>query len=196
MRILAIADTEDEVLLSRLSHTTSGYYNVVISCGDLSPSYLSCVATLANAPLFYVRGNHDSDYECATDLGGINLDGHIVQHNNLRFAGLEGSYCYRSGIVGYNEQEMRHKVWRLSLKAKLKGGIDVLVTHAPARGFGDLADLPHRGFNALNTLLLWTKPQLMLHGHVHLSYGNLAREQAHPSGTRIINAYGWQEIEL
>lgn len=196
MRILAIADVEDDLLLSRLSQREGGPYDLVISCGDLSPSYLDCVATMANAPLAYVRGNHDTGYKDSWEMGGTNLDGRIERFGGLRIAGLEGSIDYREGIVGYSQGEMRRKVVSLGLRAALTGGIDVLVTHAPARGHGDLPDGPHEGFDAFNGLLSWVHPQLMLHGHVHLNYGMLERERMHPSGTRLLNAYGWQELEL
>ncbi|MBQ9007589.1 MAG: hypothetical protein IJ092_14655 [Atopobiaceae bacterium] len=42
----------------------------------------------------------------------------------------------------------------------------------------------------------WLHPKVMLHGHVHLDYGMLARERVHPSGVRLVNCFGWQEIEL
>ena len=196
MRILAIADVEDDLLLSRLTQHEGGSYDLVISCGDLSPSYLDCVATLANAPLAYVRGNHDVGYEDSWEMGGTNLDGCIERFGDLRVAGLEGSVDYREGIVGYSQGEMRRKVVALGLRAALTGGIDVLVTHTPPRGHGDLPDGPHEGFDAFNGLLSWAHPALMLHGHVHLNYGMLERRRSHPSGTELINAYGWQEIEL
>lgn len=197
MRILAIADVEDNQLLSRLAHRAGDKpYDAVISCGDLAMSYLDCVATLANAPLLYVRGNHDIAYEDDPKLGGINLDGRIERVGGLRIGGLEGSIDYRQGIVGFSQAEMRHKAVALGLRAALTGGIDILVTHAPAKGYGDLADGPHQGFDAFNGLLGWVRPKLMLHGHVHLNYGMLKREYLHPSGTKIINAYAWQEIEL
>lgn len=196
MRILAIADVEDDLLLSRLTQHEAGSYDLVISCGDLSPSYLDCVATLANAPLAYVRGNHDVGYEDSWEMGGTNLDGCIERFGDLRVAGLEGSVDYREGIVGYSQGEMRRKVVALGLRAALTGGIDVLVTHTPPRGHGDLPDGPHEGFDAFNGLLSWAHPALMLHGHVHLNYGMLERRRSHPSGTELINAYGWQEIEL
>ena len=40
------------------------------------------------------------------------------------------------------------------------------------------------------------KPKYMLHGHVHKEYGNFKRELEHPSGTKIINAYGHVFIEI
>ncbi len=196
MRVLAIADVEDDLLLARLSRADRPRIDLVVSCGDLGASYLDCVATLANAPLFYVRGNHDASLEGDPRLGGVDLNGRVEAFGGLRFAGLEGSLDYREGIVGCSQAEMRRRVLALGLRAYLTGGVDVLVTHAPARGYGDLPDLPHRGFDAFNGLLDWLHPAIMLHGHVHLNYGVVERERMHPSGTRLLNAYGWQEIEL
>ena len=99
MRVLAIADVEDDLLLARLSHADPAHrYDLVISCGDLRPSYLDSVATLANAPLAYVRGNHDTSYEDSFAMGGINLDRRIERIGGLRFAGLEGSLNYWWGM--------------------------------------------------------------------------------------------------
>lgn len=196
MRILAVADAEDDLLLERLTQRGSSSYDLVISCGDLSMSYLDCVATLANAPLLYVRGNHDVGYKDDPRLGGTDLNGRVERIAELRVAGLEGSLDYREGIVGYSQAEMRHRATGLGLRAALTGGIDILVTHAPARGYGDLPDEPHQGFDAFNGLLNWLHPKVMLHGHVHLDYGMIERERIHPSGTRVINCFGWQEIEL
>lgn len=196
MRILAIADVEDDLLLARLGRGSMGHFDAVISCGDLRPGYLDSVATLANAPLAYVRGNHDTNYEDSFAMGGIDLDGRVEELGGLRFAGLEGSLDYREGIVGYSQGQMQRKVVALGLRAYLTGGIDVLVTHAPPRGHGDLPDAPHRGFDAFNGLLDWVHPRLMLHGHVHLDYGQIEREREHPSGTRLINAFGCYELEL
>ena len=76
------------------------------------------------------------------------------------------------------------------------GGVDVLVTHAPLHGYGDLNDLAHRGFTVFREVLDTYKPDIMLHGHVHLSYGaNMEREHQYGQ-TRIINAFERFTIEL
>ena len=196
MRILAVSDKEDNLLLSRLERGSFPHPDVVVSCGDLRPSYLDCVATIANAPLLYVRGNHDTDERGYADMGETPLDLRVVSVGGVRFAGLDGSLCYRPGIVGYSEGEARWRCRRLALTALLRGGVDVLVTHAPARGLGDLEDLPHRGFEAYGRLLDRLRPQVMLHGHVHLDYGMVERELAHPSGVRVINACGHVMVEV
>ena len=196
MRILAIADEDDSLLSARIANGSLGHPDVVISCGDLRPGYVDYVATTANAPLFYVRGNHDTDERGYSCMGGTALDGHIVRVGGLNIAGLDGSYAYREGIVGFTEGEMRRKALLLAARAGVRGGIDVLVTHTPPRGYGDLEDLPHRGFDCLNWLLDATKPKLMLHGHTHLTYGRIQRELTHPSGTKIVNAFGFWLGEL
>ena len=196
MRILAIADEEDSLLSARLASGKLEKPSAVISCGDLHPGYLDYIATTANARLLYVRGNHDTDEHGYLDMGGTPLDGHIVQVHGINFAGLDGSYAYREGIVGFTEGEMWRKALMLAAKAVVQGGIDVLVTHTPPRGYGDLDDRPHRGFECFNWLLNTVQPKLMLHGHTHLSYGRITRELEHPSGTRIVNAGGFWTGEV
>jgi len=190
MRILAVADEEDDFLLARLAAGDIGPVDVVVSCGDLRPGYLDYVATVANAPLLYVRGNHDTDDQGYDAMGGTPLDLHVEKIGGVRFAGLDGSLDYREGIVGYSEGHMCRRAFVLAAKAQLAGGVDVLVTHAPPRGYGDLDDAPHRGFACYNWLLGMLRPRLLLCGHAHLTYARQPRERMHPSGTRIVNAFG------
>lgn len=195
MRILAISDVEDDRLYECLPQRTS-CLGAVVSCGDLSRSYLDFIATFANAPLLYVPGNHDGAFNAEPLAGGIALDGRIVAIEGVRFAGLGGSTLYREGIIGYTEAQMRRRCARLAARAKVSGNVDVLVTHAPPCGYGDLDDRAHRGFESFNWLLDRLKPRLMLHGHVHLDYGRMPRERRHPSGTLLVNACGSQVIEV
>lgn len=79
----------------------------------------------------------------------------------------------------------------------MKRGIDVLVTHAPAKGYGDLEDIPHQGFDTFNYIMQRYRPSYMFHGHVHANYGrNIKIFQEHESGTKIVNAYGYQILDL
>ena len=98
----------------------------------------------------------------------------------------------------YNEKEMEDRIRKISREIRLRNGFDVLVTHAPARGYGDLDDLPHRGFDCFNDLMNKWHPKYMFYGHVHKSYNNrhFEREIVHPSGTRLINAYQKYEVEI
>ena len=196
MRVLAIADVEERWLTAASARERLQGYDLIVSCGDLDARYLEHIVTMANVPLLYVWGNHDTAYRLHTPEGCRSIEGRIAEYRGLRFMGLGGSIRYNSRIYGYTEQEMRWRSTKLSLVARMTGGIDVMVTHAPARGYNDLPDLPHQGFEAFNTCLEVLKPHTMVHGHVHREYGRIARTGRHPSGTRILNACGSRIFEV
>ncbi len=117
------------------------------------------------------------------------IDDHIVVYNGLRILGLGGCKKYRPGPFQYTEREMQKRIRRLKWVLWLLGGVDIVVTHAPAEGLGDAEDLAHQGFGALRDLLDEYSPQYLLHGHVHTTYGqNVSRELKY-NGTKIINTY-------
>ena len=105
-------------------------------------------------PLLYVHGNHDESYDTRPPQGVICLDDDVYVHNGLRIAGLGGSCRYRTGAWQFTEAEMKKRINHLRGKIDRHGGIDILVTHAPLHGYGDMTDLPHRGFTAFRSC--WT----------------------------------------
>ena len=196
MRILAIADTEEKWLTTHYDRKRMAGVDLIISCGALPARYLEHIVTLANVPLVYVPGNHDAAYQEHAPQGCISLEEHIVDFHGLRILGLGGSIRYNQTVYGFTEQEMRWRVVKMTLAAQAAGGIDLVVTHAPLRGYGDLDDLPHQGFESLNTLVERLHPRYLLHGHVHPEYGRLTRVREHPAGTTLINACGWQMLDI
>lgn len=196
MRILAIADTEEKWLTTHYDRKRMAGVDLIISCGDLPARYLEHIVTLANVPLVYVPGNHDAAYREHAPQGCISLEERIVDFHGLRILGLGGSIRYNQTVYGFTEQEMRWRVVKMMLAAQAAGGIDLVVTHAPLRGYGDLDDLPHQGFESFNTLVERLHPRYLLHGHVHPEYGRLTRVREHPAGTTLINACGWQMLDI
>lgn len=192
MRILAVADEESRELRSRIRSGSLPHIDLLVSCGDLHPSYLEELADGVNALLVYVNGNH----VYGTMNCGICIEGIVLSHQGIRIAGLGGAMGYGPGNGLFSPREMRRRAWRLMPRILYRRGIDILVTHAPAKGWGDLEDLTHQGFDAFNDLLQRFAPRYMLHGHVHMSYGRIQREHQHPAGTRIVNACGYQIIEV
>lgn len=196
MRILAIADVEEAWLGERFDAARLADVDLIISCGDLPARYLTRIVDLSNKPLFYVPGNHDAAFAGEPVPGCIDLDGRIESFHGLRILGLGGSLPYNDRVYGFTEREMRWRVAKMVLLAQATGGADIVVTHAPAAGYGDLDDLPHQGFECFNGLLDRLHPRYLLHGHVHMEYGRIARELAHPSGARLVNCCGHRFIEV
>ncbi|MCR5098343.1 MAG: metallophosphoesterase family protein [Lachnospiraceae bacterium] len=196
MKLLCLADEENKGLWDFYHRDRVGDVDLIISCGDLDPSYLEFLVSMTNVPVLYVHGNHDDKYEMKPPLGCTCIDDDIYDHKGLRIMGLGGSMKYGAKKNMYTEREMEKRVKKLRKKAVLMGGIDILVTHAPAAGYGDLEDLPHHGFECFNDLLNEFKPLYMLHGHVHMNYGKVSRETDHPSGTKIINCFDKYELTI
>ena len=196
MRILAVADTEEKVLWDYLDKQRFADVDLIISCGDLKREYLEFLVTMLSAPVLYVHGNHDDRFVRTPPGGCTCIDDKVYDYKGLRIMGLGGSMRYREGIFMYDEEEMEKRIQKLKRRADLMNGFDLLVTHAPLRGYGDMEDLPHRGFAAFEKVLDRYHPKYMLHGHVHKEYGHFEREREHPGGTKIINACGYHVFDI
>lgn len=197
MKILVLADEESKSLWDYYTPDKVEGIDLIISCGDLNAAYLEFLVTLSSCPVLYVPGNHDSAYVNHPPEGCENIDGRIYNHYGIRIMGLGGSMKYKDGPYMYSEKQMRSRVRKLYPGIIKNRGVDIFVTHAPARGYGDMDDLPHRGYDCFNSLLNICHPAYMLHGHVHASYmSGFRRETHHPSGTVIINAFDKYNIEF
>ncbi len=187
-RILFISDEPSPSLWDYFDKSRIEGIDLIISCGDLPPQYLSFLATFIKGPVLYVYGNHDECYVDTPPDGCTCIDGKVYEFNGIRIAGLGGSMKYREGHFQYTEKQM---FWRaVKLLRRLRGRkLDILVSHAPAYGINDGKDLPHRGFQCLRKLLEKCHPKYFVHGHMHLTYNyNLKRASAYQDVT-VINAY-------
>ena len=189
MRILAIADEESRSLWDHYSPEKLEGIDLIISCGDLKKDYLEFLATMVKCPILYVPGNHDESFVESPPGGCECIDGKVYTFRGLRFFGLGGSMRYKPGPFMYTEPEMRCRILRALPRLIMSRGMDVFVSHAPAKGFGDLDDLPHRGFECFNKLIKKYCPAYMIHGHVHATYGKFRRVMKRDDGTTVINAY-------
>ena len=111
--------------------------DLIISCGDLDPRYLSFLVTLSTVPVLYVHGNHDGKYETTPPEGCICIEDQIYVHEGIRILGLGGSMRYKPGAHQYTERQMKQRVARLWFQLFRKRGFDILVTHAPAYQLND-----------------------------------------------------------
>ena len=196
MKILVLADEEYPAFWENYRENRLKEYDLIISCGDLNPKYLSFVVTMARAPVLYVHGNHDVSYERIPPEGCDCIEDDIVVYKGLRILGLGGCVQYRPGQHQYTEKQMRKRIAKLRFKLWRHKGVDIVVTHAPPKGIGDGDDFAHRGFQAFVDLLDKYHPKYLLHGHVHLRYGEDRTRVREYNGTQVINASEYYVLEL
>ena len=196
MKILFVSDHESPFLWDYYQPGRLKDYDLIVSCGDLSPSYLSFLVTRARWPLLYVHGNHDTSYSRNPPEGCDCIEDKLFTYKGLRILGLGGSPYYNGGEHQYTERDMQRRIFRLAWKLYRAGGVDIVVTHAPVRGYGDGEDLVHQGFECLIPLLDKYKPKYLIHGHVHPNYGVTAPRVLHHGETTIVNAYDRYVLDI
>ncbi len=214
VRVLAVADEVDEGLAAGVSGSRSA--DLILACGDLPAGYLAALMNATDAPLVFVPGNHDPDLSgyrqtraglitragfparVPWPLGAVSADGAVVDVAGLRVAGLGGCLRYGPGPNQYSERQQARRAKRLRRLARRRArrdhrGVDVLLTHAPPREFGDGDDPAHRGFRCYHDLLADLAPRALLHGHVRAG-GDAAIRRAGP--TAVCNVMGWRVLDL
>ncbi len=196
MKILTVSDEECAALWDYYIPGRLDGYDLILSCGDLKPEYLSFLVTMAKCPVLYVPGNHDTKYLQSPPEGCDCIDDHMVLYNGLRILGLGGCRKYHDGPYQYTEAQMRRRIRRLRFFLWLHKGVDIVVTHSPAEGLGDGDDPAHRGFRALRELLDKYKPAYLIHGHVHMNYGAEVPRLQRYGSTTVVNAFSRYTLEI
>ena len=196
MKILLLADEESRYYWDYFEKSKLEGIDLIISCGDLKPEYLSFLATMVPVPLLYVHGNHDDKYKRRPPEGCICIENRIYIHNGVRILGLGGSYRYKTGDNQYTEVQMARRISKMRFKIKRNHGFDILVTHSPAYGFHDGEDQCHRGFDSFNHLIETYHPKYFVHGHVHMNYGRQFPRVDEIGETQVINAFERYILEV
>lgn len=191
MKILVLADEISKSLYDYYEPIKLKNVDLIIACGDLKKSYLEFFATVAQAPVLYVLGNHDKWYDPDEGCGGcICIEDDIYVYKGIRILGLGGSMRYvPKRSLQYSEREMSWRIKKLWWKLFRKRGFDILVTHAPAKGVNDMEDLPHQGFSCFCDLMRKYAPKFFIHGHVHANYGGKFKRIDQFEQTTVVNAY-------
>lgn len=196
MKILLVADEESKYLWDFYQPGRLADIDCILSCGDLKQEYLEFLVTMSSRPLYYVTGNHDKGYENFPPEGCECLDDRLVVINGLRVVGLGGCMRYNRGPYQYTEKEMERRIQRLKRQIRKAGGVDVVITHAPPRGYGDAPDNAHRGFECFLPLMDKYHPLYLFHGHVHQSYGHGLPRMVQYGETAVCNVVGWHIFDV
>jgi hypothetical protein len=206
MKILGVSDQEVDKMYDLVPQGHFAGVDMIIGCGDLHYGYLEYLVTVLNVDLFYVPGNHDTDYNPGSLAdpapGCMNLDLKTISANGFLMAGFGGSIRYRpNGGNQYTQTQAFLRLARLVPKLwrnRLRYGraLDVLITHSPPYGVHDDESRAHRGLKAINWLMAWAKPRYLLHGHMHFQQSNLNRDVTWQGTTSVMNVYPYRVIEV
>lgn len=206
VKILAVSDQVVERLYALASGGHFDGVELILGCGDLPYTYLEYLVTVVNAPLYYVPGNHDPQFDIRDARsrveGGSNLDLRTVSHKKTLIGGFGGSIRYRpDGTNQYNQTEAYARAFRMLPQLlvnwiKYRHALDILISHSPPFGIHDDNDPAHHGLKALNWLTRIAKPRYLLHGHTHFYRNNLENSKTILGKTTIINVYPYKVIDI
>ena len=196
MRLLLVSDEEDPWLWDYYRPENLEGVELILSAGDLKANYLSFLVTMKNRPLLYVHGNHDGSYDWEPPEGCECIDERLVTVHGLRILGLGGCVRYNEGPYQYTEQQMAARLRKAERLCRKAGGLDILLTHCPPRGWGDLEDPAHLGFACLLPFLDRWRPKYLIHGHIHQRYGISRSRELLYGSTTILNVSGKFFLEL
>lgn len=155
--------------------------DLMVVAGDIGlsesfgPRGLSAGEWLADTPfpVISVAGNHDFDVEAIRALPWVYLEDEVVEISGLKIWGTPWSNPFGYGWAFNMTEEDQRKNLR-----RIPEDVDVIVSHGPAFGFGDLTkdwrDSPpeHVGSDALlERALELANLKLVASGHIHPAYG-------------------------
>lgn len=197
VRILAVSDEPDRALENPVNRDSLGRIDLVVGCGDLDPPYLAMIGDAFRVPLVYVRGNHDrgANWESHSRFLPDQLrDGRTEKLAGIEFIGLSWP-GRRSGHADHDEVAAWRQVLNPGIRAVLRRGPQLVISHAPPLDAGDdPADPYHRGFRAYRWLAERLRPTLWLHGHTTVATSASPTVQLGP--TTLVNVTGATLIEL
>jgi Icc-related predicted phosphoesterase len=205
MKILAVSDVVVDWIYSPKIRLLLSDIDLAIGCGDLTAYYMDYIISSLNVPMLQVYGNHSIPAEKGENNhyyqpGAINVHRRVIYRDGFTFAGVEGSIKYRNGPFQYSQSDMWLNAIILVpalLANHIKYGryLNLLITHAPPWGIHDQPDLAHQGIKAFLWLINTFQPDYHIHGHIHVYRPDTVTETL-CGKTRVINAFGYKQIEL
>lgn len=141
------------------------------------------LAALPHRHKIVIAGNNDWPFVRAPEAARAAvtaaryLQDELVEVEGLRCWGSPWSPKFFNWAFNLPRGEPLARIWR-----QVPAGVDLLITHTPARGIRDKALLGHVGCEALAAELPRIRPRLHLFGHIHEAYGQESR-----AGTLHVN---------
>ncbi|MFN2353456.1 MAG: metallophosphoesterase [Desulfopila sp.] len=197
MKILSVSDKVcSEILEKPAIAAQCRDVDLIISCGDLPPEFLTLLRNRFDAQLYYVLGNHDIRYDTSPPVGCSCIDRRIVSVGGYSLIGFSGSRWYNGGLNQYREREMSRRIRRLRFSLWRNGAPDIVVTHAPPRHIHDAEDRCHKGFKCYDRFIRKYRPSYFLHGHIHRLFKADGERITVVDNTQVINSYGFYIFQI
>ena len=197
IRLLAVSDEVDAALEQARNRESLGPIDLIVGCGDLSPSWLCFLGDAFRVPLVYVRGNHDRQGPWPTPP---DIPAPASGLDDRSLPGIPMLLLPWSGFQRGEAQRDEPGAWGQAVRAgpgllrRLPTPV-LVVSHAPPRDAGDTPSDPyHVGFGAYRFLADRLRPPLWLHGHTNPAAQTDWRTQLGP--TTLANVTGSVLVEL
>jgi hypothetical protein len=198
IRLLAASDERDPALEQAINREGLAPIDLVVGCGDLAPERLAFLGDAFQAPLVYVRGNHDRGGSWPSPRGlpvaSVGIDADTLP--GIPLLALPWPTGDRDPAIRDEGAAWRQVLSELKLRLVARPRVPWLVfSHVPPRGAGDTpTDAYHVGFAAYRVALDRLAPPLWLHGHTNVAASPAWQVACGP--TTVVNVTGSVLVEL
>lgn len=161
---LLIADTHGTLIEDDFKrYIANKQYDICIMLGDHYNRDIDIILRYVdNSKIYGIKGNHDYDY--LSDYNIPNINGNIIEINNVSISGMEGSFKYKqSDFPSFTQED---SITFLENKPK----VDILVTHDKKFDYEKLKDPAHQGLIGVTNYIFKNKIPVHIHGHIHEPY--------------------------
>src|SRR5262249_36505461 len=147
--------------------------DLLISCGDVSDSFVLRVAEMTLCRhIFAVKGNHDSSAPFHPPIKDLHLK--VVEHQGLKFGGVNGSWRYKPrGHFPYEQEDVEKALESFP-------PVDFSVAQNSPHLIHQGDEGVHVGFQAFNAYIDRARPQVFTPGHQQVNAESLT------AATRVI----------
>jgi len=201
VRVLAVSDERDATLAVERNRAAIEPVDLIVGCGDVEPDWLAFLADAFQAPLVFVRGNHDRGLGWRSAAGGIPeplAGGAAISVAGIELVGFEWPGVEQPGNRRHDGTAWRHVLgaaWRSARRRALGRVRPILVvSHVAPRGVGDGPDPYHHGIAAYRWLLDRLRPPLWLHGHTTLA--TVDEPDVRHERSTVVNVTGAVVVDL
>lgn len=185
LSLLIISDTHgtlDEEEFKR--YLASKHYDLCIMLGDHYNRDIDIILKYVDKSKIYgIKGNHDYDY--LSDYNIPNLNGCIIEVNQVKILGMEGSFKYKP--VNFPSFTQEDSITFLDNKPK----VDILVSHDKKFDYTKTKDPAHQGLVGITNYIYKNKIPIHIHGHIHEPYIKKML-----NGTTEYSVFGYEIIKI